>query len=131
MIELELGNKEDLQAIGRAKMAEGGGDKKSEAAKSGLSQNDKPVKAEPKPELPKHNTQKEIARAANVSTGQVGMAEQLGGLSQNDKTPIAMPKHDAFKLMSVLSEGLSPCDKPMHCYQAASGKINPCRQCFG
>ena len=66
-IELELGNKEDLAAIGKAKMAKAGGDKKSESAKSGLSHVDKP-------DQPKHNTQAEIAKAAGTSTGMVGMA---------------------------------------------------------
>ena len=61
-IELELGNKEDLAKIGRTQMSEGG--------KKGLSQNDKPSE-------PKHNTQKEIAKAAGTSTGMVGMAEQV------------------------------------------------------
>jgi len=41
-IELELGNKQDLLEIGRQREAMGGGDKKSAAAKSGLSKNDKP-----------------------------------------------------------------------------------------
>jgi hypothetical protein len=59
-IELELGNKEDLKARGAATQG---------ARTDLLSQNDK--KSEPA-----HNTQKEIAKAAGVSTGQVGMAEQ-------------------------------------------------------
>lgn len=70
-VELELGNKADLLEIGKANMSAGGGDKRSEAAKSGLSQNDKPDPLQPV------NTRVEIARAAGVSTGQVGMAEQV------------------------------------------------------
>ena len=70
-VELELGNKADLIVIGKANMSAGGGDKRSESAKSGLSQNDKP---DP---LPPVNTRVEIAKAAGVSTGQVGMAEQV------------------------------------------------------
>jgi N6-adenosine-specific RNA methylase IME4 len=64
-IDLELGSKEDLLEIGRLKMSEGGS-----KPKKGLSQNDKPSQ-------PKVNTQKEIAKAAGTSTGQVGMAEQV------------------------------------------------------
>jgi hypothetical protein len=68
-IELELGNKVDLLEIGKKAMAE----KKegnANASKSTLSENDKV-------DLPKVNTQKEIAKAAGTSTGQVGMAEQV------------------------------------------------------
>ncbi len=54
-------------------MSKGGGDKRSESVKTGLSQNDKPDL--PKPQTV--NTQKAIAKAAGVSTGQVGMAEQV------------------------------------------------------
>ena len=67
VIELELGNKADLIEIGRAKSAATVG----RPTKESLSQNDNNL-----PE-PKHNTQKEIAKAAGVSTGQVGMAEQV------------------------------------------------------
>lgn len=62
MIEIELGNKADLIEIGKVKM---GDSRRSE----GLSQNDKPS--------PPVNTRVEIAKAAGVSTGQVGMAEQV------------------------------------------------------
>ena len=59
-IELELGNKQDLKEIG----------KKSQGARTDiLSKDDKRLDA------PKHDTRKEIAKAAGVSTGQVGMAE--------------------------------------------------------
>jgi len=70
-IELELGNKEDLAELGKKKMTEGGGDRTSSAAKekAGLSNIDKPA-----PE-PKHDTRKEIAKAAGVSTGKVAQAE--------------------------------------------------------
>ena len=61
---------EDLLEIGRAKMADGGGDKKSEDAKSGLFQNNKPGKESV-------NTQKEIAKIANVSPGTVAKSEQI------------------------------------------------------
>ena len=68
-VELELGNKEDLLHIGLAKKVESG--KEARAVQLGvLSLNDKT------PEAPV-NTQKEIAKAAGVSTGQVGMAEQV------------------------------------------------------
>jgi N6-adenosine-specific RNA methylase IME4 len=70
-IELELGNKADLLEIGRAKQSESGGDKKSESAKSLLSQNDKTDLQ------PVVNTREQIAKAAGVSTGQIGMAEQV------------------------------------------------------
>lgn len=66
-IELELGNKEDLRLLGRANMQAGG--RVSAAEKEGLSPNDKP--------LQQHNTRKTIAQASGVSTGQVGMAEQV------------------------------------------------------
>lgn len=62
MIEIELGNKADLLEIGKAKM---GDSRRNEA----LSANDKPS--------PQVNTREQIAKAAGVSTGQVGMAEQV------------------------------------------------------
>ncbi len=68
-IELELGNKQDLLEIGRQREAIGGGDKKSAAAKSGLSKNDKPD--------PPHNTQKIIAESLGMSTGKVAQAEKV------------------------------------------------------
>jgi hypothetical protein len=51
-----LGNKQDLLEIGLQKKSIAGGDKKSAAAKSGLSKNDKPGN-------PPHNTQKIIAES--------------------------------------------------------------------
>jgi hypothetical protein len=60
-IELELGNKEDLALKGKEKMSIGG------EIKKGLSLSDKP--------LPKHDTQKIIAKAVGVSTGMIGMSE--------------------------------------------------------
>ena len=60
-IELGLGNKDDLALIGKENMAFGGKTK-------GLSLSDKPSK---------HNTREEVAKNAGVSTGQVGMAEQV------------------------------------------------------
>ena len=66
-IELELGNKQDLLEIGRQREAMGGGDKKSAAAKSGLSKNDKPDQP--------HNTRAIIAESLGMSTGKVAQAE--------------------------------------------------------
>lgn len=67
-IELELGNKQDLQEIGKAKKVEAG--KEARGKQLGvLSTNDKTLEQKP------HNTRTEIAKAAGVSTGQVGMAE--------------------------------------------------------
>ena len=63
-IELELGNKQDLLEIGKAKL---GGDHKSEKYKSSLSKNDKVD--------PPHNTQKIIAESLGMSTGKVAQAE--------------------------------------------------------
>lgn len=65
-IELQLGNKEDLTKIGAAKKAHG----KTAPGKTLVSQTDRSVE-------PKHDTRKEIAKAAGTSTGQVGMAEQV------------------------------------------------------
>ena len=65
MIELELGNKEDLALKGEQRYKETVG----RPSKESLSQNDN--------NLPKHNTQKEIAKAAGVSTGMVGMSEVI------------------------------------------------------
>jgi hypothetical protein len=78
-IELELGNKQDLLEIGRQREAMGGGDKKSAAAKSGLSKNDKPD--------PPHNTRAIIAESLGMSTGKVAQAELVRTdlLSINDK----------------------------------------------
>lgn len=53
--------KDALAEVGREKMSDGGGDKKSEVAKSGLSINNKPEKPEPTKEEPKHDTRKVIA----------------------------------------------------------------------
>jgi len=65
-IELGLGNKEDLAAIGRKKRA---ATLKQNASDPVLSQNDKTDSK------PKHDTRAEIAKRAGVSTGQVGQAE--------------------------------------------------------
>jgi N6-adenosine-specific RNA methylase IME4 len=68
-IELELGNKEDLLEIGKAKRVESG--KEARDKQLGvLSQND----TTPTPPV---STRAEIAKAAGTSTGQVGMAEQV------------------------------------------------------
>jgi len=66
-IELALGNKEDLLAIGREKQSETLGGYKHDS--SVLSQNDKTEN--------RHNTREEVAKTAGVSTGSVGMAEQI------------------------------------------------------
>ena len=66
-IDLQLANKEDLAKIGAEKRAHG----QTAPGKTLLSQNDK----SDKPPEPKHDTRKEIAKAANTSTGMVGMAE--------------------------------------------------------
>jgi hypothetical protein len=70
LIECALENKADLLEIGRAKQSEAGGDKKSDDAKSLLSQNDKsdhdPI-----------NTQKELAASVGMSTGQFAKGEQV------------------------------------------------------
>jgi site-specific DNA-methyltransferase (adenine-specific) len=59
VIDLESANKDDLAEKGREKMSAGG---------KGLSIVDKPS-------APKHNTQREVAKRAGVSTGKVAMAE--------------------------------------------------------
>jgi N6-adenosine-specific RNA methylase IME4 len=71
LIELELGNKEDLARIGAAKRVESGKET-GRGNKKVLSQNDNTF-VDPK----KHNTRTEIAKKAGVSVGQVGMAEQV------------------------------------------------------
>jgi N6-adenosine-specific RNA methylase IME4 len=68
-IELELGNKEDLAKIGRARKVESG-EQTGRGNKKVLSHIDKTFE-------PKHDTRKEIAKAAGTSTGMVGMAEQV------------------------------------------------------
>ena len=66
-VELELGNKADLIVIaGESRKDKMTGNQNAAKEKTELSQNDKTV-------LPPVNTQKEIARAAGVSSGQVGM----------------------------------------------------------
>jgi N6-adenosine-specific RNA methylase IME4 len=65
-IELELGNKEDLALKGEKKRIETQGRPSKEKP---LSQNDN--------SLQKHDTRKEIAKSAGVSTGMVGMSEVI------------------------------------------------------
>lgn len=67
--------KDALAEIGREKMREGGGDKKSEAAKSGMSFNNKPDNSTSLEETPRHDTRKEIASNLGWSTGKVAQAE--------------------------------------------------------
>jgi hypothetical protein len=97
--------KDALAEIGREKMSEGGGDKKSEAAKSGLLLNNKPdnptsleetprhdtraekkeglllnnkpSQSEPAKEEPKHDTRKEIASNLGWSPAKVAQAEVI------------------------------------------------------
>ena len=71
-VDLELGNKKDLLEIGKAKRVE---TLKQNAAV--LSENDKTASPPP------INTQKEIAKAAGVSTGQVG----VGGRPKQRQEP--------------------------------------------
>ena len=96
-IELELGNKQDLLEIGLQKKSIAGGDKKSAAAKSGLSKNDKPD--------PPHNTQKIIAESLGMSTGKAKLGgdhgnqyKKVAGLSINDKT--GNPPHNTQKIIA-------------------------------
>ena len=91
-VELELGNKADLLHIAndsrKEKMT---GNQNASKEKTELSENDKTV-------LPPVNTRVEIAKAARVSTGQVGMAElelgnkedllQIGKKSQGRRTDL-------------------------------------------
>lgn len=70
LIELELGNKEDLAEIGRAKYKETVG----RPSKEIVIKNDNDLST-PEPKQVKHNTQKKIAESAGVSTGQVAQAE--------------------------------------------------------
>ena len=77
-IELELGNKQDLLEIGKAKL---GGDHGNQYKKvPSLSKNDKVA-------TPPHNTQKIIAESLGMSTGKVAQAELVRTdlLSINDK----------------------------------------------
>ena len=73
-MDLELGNKKDLLEIGKAKRQETEGRPSKEKL---LSQNDN---SNP---TPKHNTRVEIAKAAGVSTGQVG----VGGRPKQRQEP--------------------------------------------
>jgi N6-adenosine-specific RNA methylase IME4 len=71
LIELGLGNKSDLIEIGNNAMSEKKkGNQNAVKEKTTLSQNDNIV-------FPPVNTRAEIAKSAGVSTGQVGMAEQV------------------------------------------------------
>lgn len=56
-------------------MREGGGDKKSEAAKSGMSFNNKPDNSTSLEETPRHDTRKEIASNLGWSPAKVAQAE--------------------------------------------------------
>lgn len=64
----------DLAKVGAAKRAESKvGNKNASANKTTLSPNDNDEST-----APKHNTQAELAKAANISTGMAGMAEAGG-----------------------------------------------------
>ena len=83
--------------IGLQKKSIAGGDKKSAAAKSGLSKNDKPD--------PPHNTQKIIAESLGMSTGKAKLGGDHGNqykkvalLSINDKT--GNPPHNTQKIIA-------------------------------
>ena len=70
-VELELGNKADLLEIGKKAMSDKKvGNTNASDEETTMSQNDKV-------DLPPVSTRIEIAKAAGVSTGQVGMAEQV------------------------------------------------------
>ena len=69
-ISLQIGNKADMAEIGRQRMVQNGGDRKSEKAGSSLSVTDRLDQST-------HSTRDEIAKGAGVSTGQVAMAEQV------------------------------------------------------
>lgn len=73
-LELAFANKEDLKAKGRERKVEAGKET-GRGNKKVLSPSDKTFPRQPE-EKP-HNTRKEIAKQAGVSTGQVGMAEQV------------------------------------------------------
>lgn len=69
-INLRMGNKADMMEIGRQKMVQGGGDRKSAEARSGLTSLVKPDREE-------FNTREIIAKEAGVSTGTLSRAEQV------------------------------------------------------
>lgn len=72
MARAEQGNATDLRKKGREAMSAAGQKAAPhKPAEKGLLVTDKGLKIEP------HNTRKEIAKKANVSTGQVAMAEQI------------------------------------------------------
>ena len=84
-VELELGNKADLLDIGKKAMSDKKvGNSNASDEETTLSENDKLV-------LPPVNTQKEIAKAAGVSTGQVGMAEHLARPRGGEKVESVLP----------------------------------------
>lgn len=74
--ELALGDKADLAEIGRAKQSAAGGDKVSEQAATAFIKNDNTA--------PKHNTQKEIAKSAGVSTGNMRVTFRFEGQHASD-----------------------------------------------
>lgn len=79
IIELELGNKEDLAEIGRAKKSANGGDRGNQhtgGKSAAVVKNDNSATdSNPDQKPAKHNTREKIAESAGVSTGQVAQAE--------------------------------------------------------
>jgi 16S rRNA G966 N2-methylase RsmD len=82
IIELELGNKEDIALKGKVTQGKRNDllSQNDKMFENILSQNDKKsiltnLSENKKIDLPKHNTQKEIAKLAGVSTGMIAMSE--------------------------------------------------------
>lgn len=93
-IDLQLANKEDLLRMGAEKLSEAGarGNETRWGNESPLSQNDKPDK---------HDTRAQIATAAGVSTGMVGMAEQV---RKNDPELWEKAKRDEVSVSSAYTQ---------------------------
>jgi hypothetical protein len=115
LVDCALENKEDLLAIGRAKMADGGGDKKSEDAKSGMFQNNKPDQ-EPV------STRAEIAKAAGVSPGTVAKAEQV---KKKDPALWEKVKADEVSISAAYKEVSKPDDDEAPTVDDARGSTSP------
>ncbi len=107
--EYALQLKEMLHEAGREKMRAGGGDKRSDAAKSGLSINDKPDKSAPPKEESKHITQKEIASNLGWSTGKVAQAEVVRKVAPEKWEEV---KAGAKTVGAAYTEVKSPAPKP-------------------
>ena len=88
-IHRKVGNKADLAEIGKLKMVVGGGDQKSEAARIGSINIDKP-------DSPKHNTQAEIAK---TDLAEIGAAKRKDTEGRPSNTVVNidnsyLPKHN-------------------------------------